>query len=370
MSDISSKQDYLDAVDDVDNPKESCSKILDRFVSKSHDTSSAMEVEPASEAIAAILKNEDATERARLLRAICSKASSDVAQQTGYAGDKIETEIKRAVTDTIDFSDNSNALKLPYNQYPLDRYLEENLVKVKKLVNTDANEDPEFSWKFNDGVIVETSNRTPIEQYNFYVELQSATDKQLLNELVSEQVGGDDDVSPDSDFYRQQSLGTPARPWHGSKWHECMQSLIDERCEVVETTGPRTMVLEWLVDEISRSRVTTSIDDAVVAGRMAARIDQSGDDSIDEILVPARDIERELDERGVDVVGLQQEIVARGMDSSRLKGETVSEVVDGEDRQLRYWVLDASHELIPEPEATPDSLEMSHEGREWGDIDA
>jgi phage terminase small subunit len=371
MDKISSMDDYVEAVDEDDNATRACAEILDRFAVKSQSTSAAMELEPAAKAIAGVISAYDIEDKTRVLNHVTSKASTDTAQKAGYSGDNIESEIKRQVSDkcfdgcTSTKSDNS--LRLPYDSYALDRYLEKDLATVKKLINTDHHSDPEFSWVFEDGVTVETSNKTPLGKYEFYSQLQAATEKQLISELVSNEVGSFDS---DPEQYRKKSLGPESRPWCQKKWDECIQSLINERSEVVERTGPRTMMIEWLADEISRSRVTTNIGDAVTAGRMAARIDQSGKQEIDEILVPARDIERELDERGVEFVGLQQEIIARNMDSDRLQGEAVSEVIENEDRQLRYWVFDATHELIPEPEATPDSLEMSHEGREWGDADA
>lgn len=369
MSDFSSMDDYLEAVNEDEDATAACVEILDRFSRKSQSTSAAMELEPAAAAIASIISAYDVDDETRVLQRITSKASTDTAQQAGYSGDDIESEIKRQFNDKVlnDSGSGGTGITLPYDQYALDRYLEKDLVKVEKLVNTDSHAEPSFSWEFDDGVVVETEKRTPIERYNFFVELQAATDKQLMNELVSEKIGSFDD-NPEA--YREHSLGPECRPWHSSKWHECIQSLIAERVNVIERTGPRTMVLEWLSDEISRSRATTDINDAVAAGRMGARIDQTGDDSLDEILVPARDIEKELDDRGVELVGLQQEIVARGMDSDRLRGETVSDVVEGGDRQLRYWVFDATHELIPEPEETPESLEMAAGGHEWGGADA
>ena len=340
-------------------------EIMDRLAERlsAADGSAALlkERRAAAEAIAEIAGESDRPE------AVINQATSDtgdVAQRSNTKKDQI-TDAIRSATEDIRLERSKADIGLDEG-YALDKYLETNLVRVKKYESTDHHADPRYLWEFDDDTAVETSSGLPYEWYEFWKKLTAATDKQLLPEFASEEIG-DPEEDPQ---YAVLSLGPETRPWAKDNYIQCISDLEGDRVKHVETVGPRTEVWEAVRNHIGRSRAVTELSDAIE--NKAVHVTHTDDGDLAEVWVPTAIINSEADDHGVEPHALHSEVIARGADSDELGGEKIAEAKRTGTTTTRFWRLDATHDEVPAPAEIVDELTMSTdsiEGTEWGDLD-
>lgn len=336
-------------------------RLAERLLAAPSADAKLAERKAAAEAVVEIASNSDRPE------AVVNHAKNEagsVAQKTStkkaVIADPIEERSRDLRRDVA-----KAGISLDHG-YGLDKYLEKDLVRVEKVESTDHHNDPLFRWVFSDGVVVETNSGLPYEWYPFWKRLVEATDKQLLPQFASEEIG-DPEKDPD---YPKLSLGPESRPWSEHHYITCLNDLVTDRVEHVETVGPRTEVWEAVCRYIGRSRAVTDLETAVSNRAVHAYHDDNGD--LAEIWVPTATINSECSEHDVEPRALQNEVVARGADSDELAGRSVAEPQTVGQNTQRYWRLDATHDAVPEPDEIVDELTAptdSIEGMDWGDTD-
>lgn len=355
--------DYVDATDETGAP--AAAEIMDRLAErlKAADGSAAglKERHAAAEAIAEIAENSDRPETA-VNQAI--NTAPDIARRTSTKKELITDPIRSATEETrLERSKADIGLD---EGYALDKYLETNLVQVKKYESTDNHADPRYLWEFDDGTAVETHSGLPYEWYEFWKKLTAATDKQLLPEFASEEIGDPDDDPQ----YAVLSLGPESRPWAKDNYIQCISDLEGDRVTHVETVGPRTEVWEAVRNHIGRSRAVTDLTDAIE--NKAVHVTHTDDGDLAEVWVPTAIINTEADDHGVEPHALHSEVIARGADSDELGGEKIAEAKRAGTTTTRFWRLAADHDEVPAPDEVVDELTMntdSIEENEWGDLD-
>lgn len=358
-----SADEYLTAASD-DAPAIAAAEVMDRLAERLNAVDSTAgqmkEKKAAGEAVAQLA--EGANDTLAVVEA-AENAAKTVAQKARTPEDQIKSVLSKHTKDARRKAA-EDGLSLDYG-CGLDEYLEHDLETVRRIESTDHHTDTTLSWQFSDGATVELNEGTHLEKYNFYKQLAMATEKKLQPEIVSEEIG-----DPDEDGYDRLSLGPKSRPWADENWIRCITDLLDERRTAVKSAGPRTTVWEAITDEIHLSRAASRIGVAVDQLMPFAKAAEGG--GLDEVWLPAKMVLKMCDDHGIEPQGLQEELAARGVDSDELGGERISERVAVEEKSVRFWRLDATHDEVPEPADIVDEIETGTErlnSIEWGDLD-
>jgi len=349
---VADNETYLDAVE-ADQPVIATAEIMDRLGERLKGLNSSAEelaeLAAAGEAIAEVARDADRP------AAAIDTARNEAGQVAEKAGRKKDSIIERieAETDEVLVDEVEEAVRLDA-LYGLDRYLEMDLEEVEILRSTDKLTEPVYRWKFSDGAVIEHDDSVHMDRYNFWERLVRGAERKLTYELASEQIGDPDE---NEERYRQLSLGPEGRPWHPTRWVECIQDLLDERATETEVVGNRTGVWEDVQNWIRQSRAVEDRDDAVTNSQARAVMSDGGD--IEEIWVPASVISEKCEEWSVAPNALQAELSERGADSDEVPGAGISEAFTSDGRSTRYWRLDATHEEVPEPDDVVAELDDS-----------
>jgi len=360
---MTTAEDYLAATDETGAV--AAAVLMDRLTErlKAADGSAAQlkERRAAAEAVAEIAQE---AERPETVVNEALNNAGGAAQRSNTKKDQI-TDAIRSATEEIRLERSKADIGLDEG-YALDKYLETNLVRVKKYESTDHHADPRYLWEFDDNTAVETTSGLPYEWYEFWKKLTAATDKQLLPEFASEEIGDPDDDPQ----YAALSLGPESRPWAKDNYIQCISDLEGDRVTHVETVGPRTEVWEAVRNHIARSRAVTDLSAAIE--HKAVHVTHTDEGDLAEVWVPTAIINREADEHGVEPHALHSEVVARGADSDELGGEKIAEAKRAGTTTARFWRLDATHDEVPEPDEVVDELTTSTDSLdsvEWGETD-
>ncbi len=285
--------------------------------------------------------------------------SGDVARRSGKKKDRIVGLIDDATKDVLDEHrearlDSGEGLAVREG-VGLDEYLEDELIEIVRQQSTDAVDDPVLRWRFADGVRIETSESIHHDHYALFKKLASATDKQLVPELASEQVEDElrDDEDADGEAYARLSLGPQSRPWNrdGGLWSRAISGLVQERIRTETVVGPRTDAWESIQQRIRSGRAVRDLADAVEHGMIHV------DEDTSEVWVPTALVDNAADQLETSRRAIQAELAERELTSPNLSGERVSEAVSRSATAMRFWRLDLTHDDVPEPEIILDEIE-------------
>jgi len=356
-------EEYLSAATD-DSAAIAAAEVMDRLAERLNAVDSTAgemkEKKAAGEAVAELAT--DADDPLAVVES-AENAAKTVAQKARTPEGQIKSVLSKH-TKAARQKAAEEGLSLDHG-YALDEYLEHDLETVRRIESTDHHTETTLSWQFSDGVTVELNEGTHLEKYNFYKRLAMATRKKLQPDIVSEEVG-----DPDEEGYARLSLGPKSRPWAEENWIQSITDLLDERQTFVESVGSRTMVWEDVSNELHLSRAASRLPIAVDHVMAYAKAAEGGD--LDEIWLPGKMISERCEEYGIAPQALQEELAARGIDSDELAGDRVSERITVEDKTVRFWRLDATHDEVPEPAEIVDEVQTGTDrlnSIEWGDLD-
>jgi hypothetical protein len=361
VTDETAVEAYLEAADG--DGSRAAAGIMDRLAERLKNKNIGETLTECEAAAAAIVEIAEGAEKPTSVINQAVSTAGDVARRSNTKKELIADPLREA-SEELRLEEARGNISLD-DGYGFDKYLEKNLIRVEKQRSTDHNNDTVLRWVFDDADPTETDNGLPFENYGFWKELNQETDKKLLPEFASEEIG-DPDEDPQ---YAKLSIGPESRPWAEDNYISCLNDLIDDRVEHVERTGPRTEVWEAVCRHIGRSRAVTDLEVAV-SNRAVHAYCEDGD--LAEIWVPTATINSKCSEHDVEPRALQNEAVARGADSDDVAGGGISAVQNIGGNTERYWRLDASHAAVPEPDEIVDELTAptdSIEGMDWGDAD-
>ena len=358
-----SSDEYLDAARDG-APAIAAAEVMDRLAERLNAVDSMVEEmeekKAAGEAVAELATDADDT-----LAVI--EAAENAAKTVAQKARTPQEEIKSVLSEHTKKARQKAAeegLSLDHG-IGLDEYLEHDLETVRRIESTDHHTETTLSWQFSDGVTLELNEGTHLEKYNFYKRLAMATRKKLQPDIVSEQVG-----DPGEDGYARLSLGPKSRPWADENWIQSITDLLEERQTFVESVGSRTQVWEKIENDLRLSRAVSKVAVAVDQHMPYAKAAEGGD--LAEVWLPGKMVTSVCEEFGVEPKALQEELAARGIDSDELGADRVSERVTVDDKTLRFWRLDATHDEVPRPSEIVDEVETGADrlnSMEWGDLD-
>ncbi|QCS43646.1 hypothetical protein [Natrinema versiforme] len=243
-----------------------------------------------------------------------------------------------------------------------DRYLEEHLVRVVQLRNTDHVSNVTTRFEFDDGTEIECGeDHLYWEPFFRAVAPHTQIDSGVMREFASQQAttripddAGDvtDTNSHAYSLYCKLSLGPEERPWSKNTdlWDKAIKDLIKEYGTETVSTGPRTEAWENLQGKIGAARATANLDDAVEHAEVYV------DEDLDEVWVPTSMAATVVEDVEIDRQDLQMELAKRGVDSDHLSGDKLGFKVTRNGSFQRFWRFDATHEATPEPREVVDTI--------------
>lgn len=247
----------------------------------------------------------------------------------------------------------------------VDEYLE-TLDAVIRSDNQDAVSDPEYIFKFADGTQFSIPDGNHLVRTVLYRAIESASDRQVRNEIASLQAADDIDALSIEEFierYRMLSNGPPERPWGLSillgddeypedSWNESITHLINERLVVSEDhPGPRSSAWKRIRKNIERNPAAMDKQSVATVGKGSYY-----DEEFNEFWVPNSVVMDACDEHSIEPNQLAYELHERGVVSDELPGKKASMPDASVRPQTRFWRFDATAEEVKEPTEYVDSL--------------